>query len=97
MKKTFVNRSELAERIAQAIPELSAREAQEALRILLALMRQTLARDERIEIRGFGSFAVHHYPPRASRNPSTGEPIRIGPRRHAHFRAGKAFRERVNP
>ncbi len=55
-----------------------------------------MARDERVEIRGFGSFALHHRPARVGRNPKTGEPVQIPPKRVPHFKPGKEMRERVN-
>jgi len=55
-----------------------------------------LAEGGRVEIRGFGSFSVHHRPARRGRNPKTGEAVDI-PRKYVpHFKPGKELRERVN-
>jgi nucleoid DNA-binding protein len=50
---------------------------------------------ERIEARGFGSFALTYRPPRTGRNPKTGETVPVPAKRVARFTAGKELRERV--
>ena len=55
-----------------------------------------LARGERIEIRGFGSFSLHYRAPRIGRNPKTGEQVALAGKYVPHFKPGKELRERVN-
>jgi len=55
-----------------------------------------MAEGGRVEIRGFGSFSVHHRPARHGRNPKTGESVEIPPKYVSHFKPGKELRERVN-
>ena len=55
-----------------------------------------LARGERIEIRGFGSFSVKQYDAREGHNPRTGARIPIQARRLPHFKPGKNLKERIN-
>ena len=59
-------------------------------------MAQALANGERIEIRGFGSFSLHHRPPRIGRNPKTGDSVTLAEKYVPHFKPGKELRERVN-
>jgi integration host factor subunit beta len=59
-------------------------------------MAQTLSAGGRIEIRGFGSFSLHHRPPRIGRNPKTGEAVSLAGKYVPHFKPGKELRERVN-
>ena len=63
---------------------------------LLEQISQELARGERIEIRGFGSFSLHYRPPRIGRNPKTGESVALPGKYVPHFKPGKELRERVN-
>ena len=49
-----------------------------------------------IEVRGFGSFALHYRPPRMGRNPKTGEAVALPGKHVPHFKPGKELRERVN-
>jgi integration host factor subunit beta len=60
------------------------------------MMTETLARGDRIEIRGFGSFVTKDYEPYTGRNPRTGESIKVEPKRLPTFKVGKELRERVN-
>ena len=59
-------------------------------------MVEYLAQGERIEIRGFGSFEVRNYKSYEGRNPRTGAPVKVAPKRLPFFKVGKELRERVN-
>jgi integration host factor subunit beta len=58
---------------------------------------QLVAKDgDRIEIRGFGSFALNYRPPRTGRNPKSGDKVLVPAKYVPHFKAGKELRERVD-
>jgi integration host factor subunit beta len=59
-------------------------------------MSATLAKGGRIEIRGFGSFALNYRPPRLGRNPKSGDKVQVPAKYVPHFKAGKELRERVD-
>ena len=59
-------------------------------------MSSTLSRGGRIEIRGFGSFALNYRPPRLGRNPKSGDKVQVPAKYVPHFKAGKELRERVD-
>ena len=59
-------------------------------------MSEVLAKGERIEIRGFGSFSLHYRAPRVGRNPKTGDTVELSGKYVPHFKPGKDLRERVN-
>jgi len=63
---------------------------------MLDAMSEALVKGHRIEIRGFGSFAVTHRPARVGRNPRSGEQVQVPEKRVPHFKAGKALREAVD-
>ena len=63
--------------------------------IIFQEMTDALARGDRIEIRGFASFSVKHYPKYVGRNPKTGKPVAVKPKKLPVFRAGKELSERV--
>ena len=67
-----------------------------AVKTLLEQMVEALATGERVEVRGFGSFSLHHRPPRTGRNPKTGETVEVGSKYVPHFKPGKELKERVN-
>lgn len=90
-----MTRSDLVELLAERFGDLPARDAEAAVRAILDAMGSALERGHRIEIRGFGSFAVNHRPARMGRNPRTGESVPIPQRRVPHFKPGKALRETI--
>lgn len=59
-------------------------------------MTRALQQDERIEIRGFGSFEVRSYKAYEGRNPRTGETVHVAPKKLPFFKVGKELRERIN-
>jgi integration host factor subunit beta len=77
-------------------PQLVAKDADYAVKMILDEMTTSLARGDRIEIRGFGSFSLNHRPPRVGRNPKSGEKVMVPEKRVPHFKAGKELRERVD-
>jgi len=91
-----ITRSELVERLAQAFPQLLPRDVELAVKTLLDTMSQALAEGKRIELRGFGSFVMHHRPPRQGRNPKSGEAVMVPEKHVPHFKPGKELRERVD-
>jgi integration host factor subunit beta len=94
--KGTVTKSELIERIAERQTQLGYRDVELAVKNILELMAATLASGERIEIRGFGSFCLHHRPSRVGRNPKTGEPVSLPDKHVPHFKPGKELRDRVD-
>lgn len=91
-----MTKSELIARLAERYPQLVAKDADYAVNTMLDAMSQALASGNRIEIRGFGSFALNHRPPRVGRNPKSGEKVLVPKKRVPHFKAGKELRERVD-
>jgi integration host factor subunit beta len=91
-----MTKSELIERIAAVQSQLSAKDVELAVKMMLDHMAEALAVGERIEIRGFGSFSLHYRAPRLGRNPKTGEKVELAGKFVPHFKPGKELRERVN-
>jgi integration host factor subunit beta len=91
-----MTRSELISRIALRFPKLVAKDAEVSVRQVIDAITQSLARGGRVEIRGFGSFAVTYRAPRRGRNPRTGEMVPIAGRYAPHFRPGKEMRQRID-
>ena len=92
-----LNSSDLIERVVlRHEGRLPAKDVDAAVRHIIEQMSAALARGGRIEIRGFGSFRLHYWPPRRSRNPRTGEPVNVAGRHVPRFRAGRRLRDRVD-
>jgi integration host factor subunit beta len=89
-------KSELIELMARKQNHLAYKDVELAVKSLLEQMSEALATGDRIEIRGFGSFSLHFRPPRAGRNPKTGDAVALPGKYVPHFKPGKELRERVN-
>lgn len=59
-------------------------------------MCEGLGQDGNIEIRNFGIFKVKSIPPRAARNPKTGETIQVPAKKLIHFKPGQLMKQRIN-
>ncbi len=95
-ERSTMTKSELIEVLAKRQTQLGYRDVELAVKTILEHMASTLANGERIEIRGFGSFALHYRPPRVGRNPKSGEPVSLPAKYVPHFKPGKELRERVD-
>jgi integration host factor subunit beta len=91
-----MTRSELIELIASQQTQLSTKDVELAVKLMIEHMADTLSSGERIEIRGFGSFSLHYREPRQGRNPKTGDSVELEGKHVPHFKPGKELRERVN-
>jgi integration host factor subunit beta len=91
-----VIKSELVRALNKKLPELQVKDVELALNCILGQLADAIVQGERIEIRGFGSFNLHHRPPRVARNPKTGEAINLPAKLALHFKPGKEMRDRVN-
>ena len=89
-------KSELVRVLNEKLPELQLRDVELALNCILGQLANAIVQGERIEIRGFGSFNLHHRPPRIARNPKTGEAVDLPAKVALHFKPGKEMRDRVN-
>jgi integration host factor subunit beta len=91
-----MTKSELITRLAARYPQLVAKDAEIAVKLILAAISERLSDAGRIEIRGFGTFSLRYRPPRTGRNPKSGEKVEIPGKYAPHFKAGGELRERVS-
>lgn len=91
-----MTRSELVTALANRFPKLLKPDADMAVSEILGAISQTLVDGRRVEIRGFGTFALNYRPPRLGRNPKTGEKVSVPGKYAPHFKAGKELRERID-
>lgn len=91
-----MTKSELIEYITEKQNQLTIKDVEVSVKLLLDYMSDILASGERIEIRGFGSFSLHYRAPRTGRNPKTGDAVVLEGKYVPHFKPGKEMRDRVN-
>ena len=89
-------KSKLLRTLSEKLPELQQRDVELALNCILEQMVDSLVQGIRIEIRGFGSFDLHHRPARIARNPKTGKSVDLPAKVKVHFKPGKEMRDKVN-
>jgi integration host factor subunit beta len=90
-----MNKLELTETLREKT-DLTKSEAKAVVKLFFKEMSNALAKGDRVEIRGLCSFYVKKYKAYAGRNPKTGEPTRVEPKKLPFFKVGKQLRERVN-
>ena len=90
-----MTRAQLVEKIAYKL-EVTKKNADTYLTAFLDSIMDTLAKDRRVVVQGFGSFKIKEYKARVAKKPLTGEVIHLPVRRKPSFHAGKELRERVN-
>jgi len=91
-----MTKSDLIEVLSEKQSLLNYRDVELAVKLILEQMSDSLSQGDRIEIRGFGSFTLHHRPPRVGRNPKSGESVKLDEKYVPHFKPGKELRDRVN-
>lgn len=84
----------MIEKVA-ARAELGKAEVEVAVDSVLEVISAALRSNERVDLRGFGSFVVKDRKERQGRNPRTGETITIAAKRDASFRPGKELTEKL--
>ena len=91
-----MTKSDLIAQLAERFPQLVAKDADFAVKMILDALSEALVKGDRIEIRGFGSFSLNYRPPRVGRNPKSGDKVSVPEKWVPHFKAGKELRERVD-
>lgn len=89
-----MTKQQLIEKVA-AKTELGRAEVEVVVDSALELIGGALRSNERVDLRGFGSFVVRDRKERQGRNPRTGETITIAAKRDASFRPGKELAEKL--
>jgi len=90
-----MTRSELIARIAKQFPHLVQKDAQVSVDLILNTLCKSMTEGRRTEIRGFGSFSLHYRPPKAARNPKTGEALAVPGKHVPYFKPGQPLLEHV--
>lgn len=92
-----MTKSGLIEKVAAKVDGLTLKQTEIIIDTVFDSMRESLAKGEKIEIRGFGNFRLRKRKPRKARNPKTGESVDVPGKVALHFKMGKALKESLNP
>ena len=91
-----MTKSELIADLAASNPHLRVADVEFIVGAIFDQITVALARGERVELRGFGTFAVKRRNARLGHNPRTGEPVSVKEKALPFFKAGKELRYRLN-
>jgi integration host factor subunit beta len=89
-------RSELIQKLADENPHLFQRDVELIVNTIFDEITDTMARGDRVELRGFGAFSVKKRDARIGRNPRTGESVSVSEKHVPFFKTGKLLRDRLN-
>lgn len=90
-----MNRSELILKYSE-FANLPKKKAELIVDNIFNLMKKALENQDRIELRGFGSFVNKKYESYTGRNPRTGESITVEPKKLPFFKVGKELKELID-
>ena len=90
-----MNRSDLINELKNQTL-LSRKDAEKFVETFFGAVSDTLMKNDRVEIRGFGSFTVKKYKPYVGRNPKTGTKISVPPKKLPFFKVGRELKEMVD-
>ena len=89
-------RSELIQKLAEENPHLFQRDVERIVNTIFDEITETMARGDRVELRGFGAFSVKKRDSRIGRNPRTGASVSVAEKHVPFFKTGKLLRDRLN-
>jgi integration host factor subunit beta len=91
-----MTKSELIAKVAEKIPSGRKKDAEVIVNTVFERMTEALAKGDRIEIRGFGSFHLRERRARIGRNPKSGERVHVDRKKVPFFKAGKNLKKLVD-
>ena len=91
-----MTRSELVQRIAAKVPNLTIREVEDIVGVIFESMFNALAEGNKVEIRGFCALSTRRRNPRTSTNPKTKKVIEVPSRNVLYFRIGRELHKLLN-
>ena len=89
-----MNKTELVEMVSKKTG-MTKKESESAVAAVLDGITDSMAKDEKVQLVGFGTFEVRERKEREGRNPSTGEAIKIAAQKVPAFKPGKALKDQV--
>ncbi len=91
-----MTKAELVDHVT-ALGDLTRRDGEVIVDTLFDSIIGALKADDKVEVRGFGSFRTRQRKPRTGRNPKTGASVSVPAKRVPYFKPSKELRDLVNP
>ncbi len=89
-------KSKILKQLSKNYPNFLKRDLEKFTNIVLKEIKDTLNRNERVELRGFGIFSTKTQKARISRNPKTGEKVNTPSKKTIHFKMSKDMFNKLN-
>ena len=90
-----MTKAELVEEVAR-VSDLTKKHSESIVNTVFDSIVEALQKDEKIELRGFGSFRIRQRRSRQGRNPKTGDKVDVPAKRIPYFKPGKELKELIN-
>jgi integration host factor subunit beta len=90
-----MTKADLVEEVAR-VSEVTKKHSEAIVNTVFDSIVQALQRDDKIELRGFGSFRIRQRRSRQGRNPKTGDKVDVPAKRIPYFKPGKELKELIN-
>ena len=90
-----MTKADLVEEVIR-VAVLSKKDAEHVVNTVFGQIMEALKSDDKIELRGFGSFRLRRREPRKGRNPKTGDKVDVPPKRVPYFKPGKELKDLIN-
>jgi integration host factor subunit beta len=90
-----MTKAELVKEVAQAA-DLTKKHSEVIVNVVFQSIINALQEDEKVELRGFGSFRIRQRRSRQGRNPKTGDKVQVPPKKIPYFKPGKELKQFIN-
>ena len=91
-----MNKSDLLNNILNKSDSFALDDIEKSVNSILELISKSLSKNDRVEVRNFGTFSVRYREKRLSRNPKTGTTVLVEAKNHPYFRASKNLKQSLN-
>ncbi len=91
-----MNKSDLVNNISNKSDSFLEDDIEKSVKLILELISKSLSKNQRVEIRNFGTFSIRPREERLSRNPKTGTSVFVEAKNHPYFRASKNLKHSLN-
>lgn len=89
-----MNKMDIINKLAADI-NVNQKIAKIAVDTIIDSVKKAIINNERVEIRGFGSFTLREYKAYKGRNPKSGEMVNVEPKKLPYFKVGKELKEMI--
>ena len=89
-------KSDLVNSLLSKSDTFSYEDIEKSVKSILELIADSLANNQRVEVRNFGTFSTRSREQRLSRNPKTGTSVLVERKHHPYFRASKNLKQSLN-